>query len=174
MRLFIAAELPQEVLDALAETSAALRDSVRGRYVATDSLHVTLAFLGSVESSRVDAAACALDRACAGQGAFSIALGELGSFGKRNSATLWQGFRDERAFRSLADDVRAELDDAGFEFDRKPFRAHITLMRKANLSGGALPPAALAAGTVDIVTLFSSDLSGDRPRYEPLHRVMLG
>lgn len=173
MRLFIAAELPQGVIEALAETSAALRDGVRGRYVATDSLHVTLAFLGSVENSRVDAAACALERGCAGHGAFRVELGELGSFGKRNSATLWQGFRDDRPFRALADDVRDALEDAGFEFDRKPFRAHITLMRKANLSSGMLPPPAPAAGTVDTVTLFSSDLSGDRPHYEPLHRVTL-
>jgi 2'-5' RNA ligase len=29
-------------------------------------------------------------------------------------------------------------------------------------------------GVVDSVTVFSSDLSGDRPRYEALERVSLG
>ena len=46
MRLFIAAELPENLLEALAETSARLRDTVKGRYVAPDSFHLTLAFLG--------------------------------------------------------------------------------------------------------------------------------
>ena len=175
MRLFIAAELPEAIAEALADTSAALRASVRGRYVAPDSLHVTLAFLGSVPAARVDAAAAALERGCAGHGPIEAELGELGSFGKRSAATLWQGFRDERALQTLAEDVRDELETAGFEFDRKPFRAHITLMRKANLSEGlVLPPATCAAGIIDTVTLFSSDLSGDRPRYEALERVELG
>ena len=54
MRVFVAAELPDEMYDALCETSALLRASVRGRYVAPDSFHVTLAFLGNVESWRID------------------------------------------------------------------------------------------------------------------------
>ena len=176
MRLFIAAELPQEMLEALAETSAALRDNVRGRYVASDSFHVTLAFLGSVPTMRVDDTARALERGCAGHEAVSAKLGELGSFGKRSAATLWQGFDDagEKALAAVAEDVRDELEAAGFEFDRKPFRGHVTLMRKANLSGGLLlPPATLAEGTIDTITLFSSDLSGCRPRYEGLQRVHL-
>ena len=64
MRLFIAAELPENLLEALAETSARLRDTVKGRYVAPDSFHLTLAFLGEVEANRIDAAARAIDDAC--------------------------------------------------------------------------------------------------------------
>lgn len=175
MRLFIAAELPSELVEALSETSAELRERVRGRYVGADSFHVTLAFLGSVPGARVDAAASALAQACAGHRAFDAQLGELGSFGKRSAATLWQGFSaGERELAALARDVRDQLECAGFEFDRKPFRAHVTLMRKANLTDGTLlPPAARAAGIIDTATLFSSDLSGDRPRYEPLERVHL-
>ena len=173
MRLFIAAELPYELVEALSETSALLRTHVKGRYVGTDSFHVTLAFLGSVPAQRVDAAAEALDRGCQGHGALEVSLGELGSFGKRSAATLWQGLRPEDELRALAVDVRAALKDAEFEFDEKPFRAHITLMRKADLTRGELPPAAIASGRIEAITLFSSDLSGDRPRYEPLHTVVL-
>lgn len=42
MRLFVTVELPEGALEALAETSALLRESVRGRFVASDSFHVTL------------------------------------------------------------------------------------------------------------------------------------
>ena len=64
MRLFVAAVLPDAVLDALAETSALLRGSVRGRFVAPDSFHVTLAFLGDTPAERVDDAAGAIEMAC--------------------------------------------------------------------------------------------------------------
>lgn len=171
MRLFIAAELPENLLDALAETSARLRGAVKGRYVAPDSFHVTLAFLGEVPASRVDDAAGALDAGCRGFEAFEVALGELGSFGKKSTATLWQGFAEPGELRALANSVRNELRSAGFDFDEKSFKAHITLMRKADLTSGELPMPATARGTVERVTLFRSDLSGTRPVYEPLHSV---
>lgn len=173
MRLFVAAELPGGVLDALAETSALLRGSVRGRYVAPDSFHVTLAFLGEVEGHRVDAACAAVDRGCAGFAPFEVSLGDLGCFGRRLKATLWQGFSDAEAMLSLAESVRGELRDAGFSFDEKAFLPHVTLMRAADLAAGALPAPALASGVVSSVALFRSDLSGARPVYDALHEVSL-
>ena len=174
MRLFIAAELPEPVLEALAETSALLRECVRGRYVAPDSFHVTLAFLGEVEAARVDEAADALEAGCRGFGPFGVSLGELGSFGRRSSATLWQGFADSGALPHLAQSVRGELRHAGFLFDEKAFRPHVTLMRAANVSAGSLPMSQMASGEVDRVALFRSDLSGSRPVYTPEHVVALG
>ena len=174
MRLFIAAELPQNMLDALAETSALLRGSVRGRYVAPDSFHVTLAFLGEVPIERIDAAAAALEDACRGYERFDVSFGSLGSFGKRTAATLWQGFDDAGDLPALARSVRAELAARGFAFDEKNFLPHVTLMRKADLSSGTLPAPAMAAGTVQLITLFRSDLSGARPVYDPLHEIVLG
>ena len=173
MRLFVAAVLPDEVRDALAETSALLRECVRGRYVAPDSFHVTLAFLGEVAGNRVDDACAALDRACADCGQFSVSLGGLGSFGKRSKATLWQGFADAGELPELARAVRDELRAAGFSFDEKSFRAHVTLMRAANVAEGSLPMPVLAEGCISSATLFRSDLSGGRPVYEPLHSVQL-
>ena len=173
MRLFIAAELPETMRDALAETSAALRDCVHGRFVASDSFHVTLAFLGEVPGARVPELQDALDDACASHAAFFAQLGELGCFGKRAKATLWQGFCDPAPFAALAADVRSNLSRIGFEFDSKPFRPHITLMRAADLSSGALPASFPAEGTIDHITLFCSDLSGKRPIYTALHTVVL-
>ena len=173
MRLFVAAVLPDAVLDALAETSALLRGSVRGRFVAPDSFHVTLAFLGDTPAERVDDAAGAIEMACREFSAFGVSLGSLGSFGKRSAATLWQGFGDAGALPEIAAAVRDELRERGFSFDAKSFRAHVTLMRKADLTHGILPMPAQADGDVRSIVLFKSDLSGDRPLYEPLHIVDL-
>ena len=174
MRLFVAAELPPALHEALEETSALLRDQVRGRYVAPDSLHMTLAFLGEVEGSRVADACAALDEACEGQVAVKCVLGPLGSFGRRRKATLWQGLSygvDELA--GLAGDVRETYAAWGFAFDGALFVPHVTLMRAVDISGGVLPMPHVEQGTIDTITLFRSDLSGSRPRYEPLHSVHL-
>lgn len=173
MRLFVAAELPKELTDALSETLAVLRGNVRGRFVAPDSLHVTLAFLGNVESSRANAAAEALEEACRGVNSFDVTLGELGSFGRRAKATLWQGFSDDGALPELAHAVRESLRARGFAFDAKSFIAHVTLMRSADLSRGTLAAPYTRTGCIDTITLLSSDLSGDRPVYEPVCRVKL-
>ena len=173
MRLFIAAELPETLLEALAESSAALRSCVRGRYVAPDSFHVTLVFLGDVEAGRVSLAADALEEGCRDEEAFEASLGEFGCFGRRAKATLWQGFTDAGALPKLAQSIRAQLKDAGFSFDDKAFLPHVTLMRSADLTIGKLPSLALASARIDTVTLFRSDLSGKRPVYEPLHSVRL-
>ncbi len=173
MRLFAAAELPNSIIDALAETSARLRDTLRGRYVAPDSFHVTLAFLGEVPVGRIDAVAEAFETGCQPYGAFDVSLGELGSFGKRTAATLWQGFDEQGDLPKMAEAIREELRVRGFSFDEKAFKAHVTLMRKADLAAGTLPTPATARGTIERVSLFCSDLSGSRPVYETLHTVCL-
>ena len=174
MRLFVAAELPDAMMEALGETSALLRDHVSGRYVAPDSFHLTLAFLGEVPVARVDDACAALDEACALQPPIAVAFGPLGSFGRAHKATLWQGFaRGVDELGGLAGDVRESLADHGLVYDSTAFAPHVTLMRRADLTGGLLPTPVVERGVIDTVTLFSSDLSGERPRYEPVHRVTL-
>ena len=173
MRLFVAAELPDSMLDALAETSAALRSSVRGRYVGSDLFHVTLAFLGEVESSRCAELEDALSRSCAGHGPFETSLGALGSFGKKSRATLWQGFSDAGSLPEIAHALRESLQVRGFEIDARSFVAHVTLMRSADLSHGTLAAPYVRSGRIDTITLFSSDLSGKRPVYEPVRRINL-
>lgn len=174
MRLFIAAELPDELVDALAETSAMLRGCVRGRFVGPDLYHVTLAFLGDVPCALVCELAGMLHEACVMHAAFPTTLGALGTFGNMGDATLWQGFSAGRsAWDDLASHVRATLRDEGFSYDSKGFLPHVTLMRRADVSHGVLPMPCVERGTIRAVTLFSSDLSGDRPRYEALERVRL-
>ena len=169
MRLFVAAELPDEMLDALAETSARLRDAVPGRYVAPELFHVTLAFLGEVPGSLVNEVAELARCGCNAQASFRTSLGPLGTFGKGSSAVLWQGFvGGEDEWASLARGVRYELQDRGYSIDRKGFIPHVTLMRRADVSRGLLPMPCVGSGSIRRVTLFLSDLSGQYPRYEAL------
>lgn len=173
MRLFVAAELPEGLVEELSETSALLRDAVRGRFVAPDSFHVTLAFLGEVSGSRVPELVEVLNRACFGCRPIDVALGSLGSFGRPRKATLWQAVESDGKLERLAASVRTGLSGSGFSFDDKGFLAHVTLMRAADVAAGELPMPHVTSGTIREVTLFRSDLSGDRPVYIPLHTCEL-
>lgn len=174
MRCFVAVELPRELTDALVETQATLRDALRGTYVGPDRLHVTLAFLGDVAGSRLTAVSDAVERAAWGTGPIECTLGPLGSFGRRSQAVVWQGFdRGADELCLLAERVRSELGEAGFSFDTKRFVPHVTLMRRADLTAADLGIAQVATGTIDCVTVFSSDLSGPHPVYEALDRIPL-
>ncbi len=171
--MFIAAELPEGLVEALAETQAALRQCVSGRYVGHDLFHVTLAFLGDIDPWRIGDLSRMLDVACSAHAPFDARLGELGYFGRMRKAALWQGFADKAPFAALAESVRARLKREGIPFDNKGFLPHVTLMRNADVSTGELPMPTVAQGTVDTVCLFKSDLSGERPAYEALHRAFL-
>ncbi len=174
MRLFVAAELSNNLIDALADTSALLRDSVRGRYVAPDLFHVTLAFLGEVPAAQVDEVGMLVRDACAEVDPFMTSLGPLGSFGRLSAAILWQGFSSGReSWDLLATKVRSALRDAGFWIDEKGFLPHVTLMCRADLTHGALPMPCVTRGSVDAVIVYVSDLSGERPCYEALERIDL-
>ena len=174
MRLFIAAELPEQMLDSLSETSALLREHVKGRYVAPDSFPVTMAFLGELSQTQAADAAAALETACEGQEPVGVSFGALGSFGRARKATLWQGFsRGVDELSGLAGDIREELAENGLPYDGSLFVPHVTLMRAASIMGGVLPMPVVEKGVIDTITLFRSDLSGTRPHYEPLQRVTL-
>lgn len=174
MRLFVAAELPANMVEALSETSALVRSCVHGRFVAPDSFHVTLAFLGERAGSEVAGLESLLDEACASSAAFTTALGALGTFGRANRATLWQGFcGGGEQWASLASAVQKNLSAAGYAPEHKRFVPHVTLMRQADVSCASLPMPCVERGRIDTVTLFLSDLSGSRPRYEALARFGL-
>ena len=72
--------------------------------------------------------------------------------------------------RSIAQEAE---EPAKEKFDAKSFIAHVTLMRSADLSHGMLAAPYVRTGRVDTITLFSSDLSADRPAYDPVCRVKL-
>ena len=123
MRLFVAIRPSPAVRDVLLDAEAALRRQGRGTFTRPENLHLTLAFLGEVE----DPASVreALAAACTG-GAFSLTVGGLGRF----EDLWWAGIRDNERLEALALRVQNALRQAGFSVERRPWRPHITLVRR--------------------------------------------
>ena len=76
LRLFIAIELPDAVKNELCRLIDALNAANTGavQCVRPEGAHLTLKFLGNVDSSRVDTLSEALTRAVGGHTAFSLRL----------------------------------------------------------------------------------------------------
>lgn len=175
MRSFIALELPALLREDVAALARQLKTSVRGRFVPRENYHVTIAFLGDVIERELADAMLALDEAASRFAPVELAPDGLGKFGRANDATLWLGFTQDPKLMELAAFVREGLDDAGVNYDSKPFVPHLTIARRAALDSGTLPALPFPAPAhADELTLFKSTLTGNGAIYEPVYTVRLG
>src|SRR5579859_2954480 len=175
VRLFIALELPRQVLDALSSLQKRLQanDTSRAvRWSAIQGIHLTLKFLGETAASRQHEISSALGRAVKGLKPFDLTLQGAGCFPNFNKPrVLWAGCDDNLdALRSLYDAVEREIAPLGFPTDQRGFSPHLTLGRaREDASRSALAalgqsvkavePISLARWQVDGVSLMRSDLT---------------
>jgi 2'-5' RNA ligase len=127
--LFVAVEVPPSVRSAVAAAVEPLRSSQPAlRWVDPQRYHLTLVFLGSVDSSLVDDIAAAVGPVCRSAAAFELALdGTVGTFGRR---VLWAGLRPSAPLAALASAVSAALASVvALPDGDRAFSAHLTLAR---------------------------------------------
>ena len=137
MRCFVACwpdDATRSRLDDVAR--AAFGRNPLARRVRPENLHLTLAFIGELPQSM----ACEVCRAMAELTItpFTWCIDRLGRFDRAN--IVWAGGADESRLSELADRVRTGLRALEVRFDRKPFAAHVTLLRDLPAPRGALEP----------------------------------
>ena len=179
MRLFVAVDLPEAVKGTLDAAVAPLRIALApARWVRPTGFHLTLAFLGEVESERVAATTRSLREKLEQESGFRAHFAGLGSFPNAGPVrVVWAGLEPAVRFARLAELVQDAVRAAGVEVDDKPFRSHITLARcdppwpgHARTQIGALADGlgerlAGQSFACDRVTLFSSVLGRSGPTY---------
>jgi len=125
MRLFIAIPFSEEFREELLRVQREMKvNGVRGNFSRPENLHVTVAFLGEVKDPAP--AMKALQSVPVPE--LRLTSGPLGNFGE----LLWIGLRKNSALEEYVAGVRRALDAYGVEYDRKKFRPHITLVRRAD------------------------------------------
>ncbi len=140
-----------------------------------ETYHVTLAFLGEIGEPEASLAVDALDEVCERCGAVRLSADGLGAFGRPHDATLWLGIALTEELRALAEAVRSGLEERGIAYDRKAFRPHITLARRARLPQGDLPELVFPdPERAYRVALFKSELSQEGASYKELYHIDLG
>lgn len=133
VRLFIACEVPEEVQNAMANVIEQLREpsGQAVRWVKSESVHVTLKFLGEVQQKKLPAIKMALGEAVMRHAPFNLELDNMGLFGGREGLrVMWVNIAgDVLRLEALVRDVNLALSVVGFEPDRRPFRPHLTIGR---------------------------------------------
>ncbi|MDQ3953044.1 MAG: RNA 2',3'-cyclic phosphodiesterase [Actinomycetota bacterium] len=179
LRLFTAVRVPRDQLEWLDGAVGELKRLPEARWTSLDHRHVTLNFLGWVESSLLPQTVAAVDAAALGHAPAEVSLGPLGAFPReRRARVLWAGLHDPAGLlTALAEDLGERLRTMGYEPEERAYTPHLTLARlKTPRSlAGLLPdlPAPPKPFIVDRVTLFRSRLHPAGARYEVLHESYL-
>lgn len=174
MRAFVALELPQAFASDIAALSRQLKHAVEGRFLAAETYHLTLAFLGEATEAGIASAIEAIETACTNAAAIPLRSDGLRKFGRASDATLWLGIAATPDLMRLAETVREELGARGVDYDDKPFKPHITLARRVRIPRTDLPTLAFPLNDeASAVTLFKSALARDGATYKPLYTARL-
>ncbi len=178
IRAFFGLPLPEaqrSTLDSYVRECA--RRAPEFRWTLDANLHLTVRFLGHVESALAEQVAERL--VAADLAGFDLRLGEIGSFkGGRLARVVWLGLAEGVAeCKELAAAVESECGRAGLEPERRPFSPHLTLARARARDGAQLPdlPAAprIEAWRASELILYQSRLGRAGAVYEPLRRITL-
>ncbi|MBN1823794.1 MAG: RNA 2',3'-cyclic phosphodiesterase [Endomicrobiales bacterium] len=132
MRLFIAINLPDEMKEALSDVQERLKVlPVDVSWVKKENFHITLKFLGEVGESEIPGIEGVLGRVCARSRAIRVVFSGLGVFPDRNPPrVVWAGISEgAEEIKKLASDIKEGLSTAGFQKEKRGFRAHLTLGR---------------------------------------------
>ena len=182
MRLFVAVDLPETIVQSLSELVGRLRALPwTVRWVRPEGMHLTMKFIGAVGDDRLATIEAALRGATDLPFPFRLALGEPGTFPATGAPRIvWVGVTGDRAEAvRLAAAIEAALLPAGVARDGRPFEPHLTLGRlrhppriSADLRAlaGSPPREPFAVG--DFV-LYESRLTAEGATYRPLLRVPL-
>lgn len=184
MRLFVAIDPAPEVQARIAQhIDKALRPRApSAKWIEAGNLHLTLAFLGETEASKVEALSEALTRVAAAHDRFSLRFEGGGSFGApRRPRVLWIDARGDReALSALQRDVEAAVLPPESRSSGRAFSPHLTLARSREPRGDAALAGCVEAlagelgeTAVTAVVLYESVLGPRGARYTKLFEAML-
>lgn len=165
MRIFFALWPPAETARALAEWAHAAQRLTGGKPTDAAKIHLTLAFLGDADAQKAVQAA---QRVHATQ--HTLPLEQAHHWRENN--IVWAGPRETPPpLKALFESLSRELYRSQFILERRPFAAHVTLIRKARAA--RLPALPALEWPVREFLLVRSSLSSKGSTYEPLERFAL-
>ncbi|HEV3142435.1 MAG TPA: RNA 2',3'-cyclic phosphodiesterase [Gemmataceae bacterium] len=185
MRTFIGVPLTPTIrakLVALQEDLA--ESSVAVKWVEPENLHVTMLFLGEVDSREVLTVCKTVEEVVAMMDPFSMRVAGVGCFPNlRRPRTIWAGIEQgSQELTELHDALEAPLMEQGcYRREDRAFTPHITLGRVRGESNTRALVEALSqqadwfAGqmTVTEIHVMSSELTKDGPAYTVMSRARL-
>jgi len=132
MRTFIAIDLDPSLKERVALLVQKLsRANPNVKWIGSDSMHLTLKFLGEISEAQAEEVKAALQAVAGRHHPFELGLKGTGTFppGSRNPRVLWAGFEPREELTALQAEIEDELARKGFPKEDRPFHPHLTLGR---------------------------------------------
>lgn len=175
---FYAVQLPEEVKEQLKDRIENLKSDLPFKaWVHPQDLHITLAFLGNADQTKLEESRKLIQSALTNHSSFELILDHLGIFGRKDSPRIfWAGAEESASLKDVRETVFSSCRIAGFELETRPFSPHITLARKWT---GEAPftyqmlesfnpfQSEKIKFTAERVVLYRTHL-GKSPKYEPI------
>jgi len=131
LRLFIAIELPSNIIDGLRNVQEELKDkSNKPSWAKPENIHLTLKFLGDTETGKIDSMVNILEGIAGKSFGFEISVKGVGTFpAAGNPRVIWVGIEENKDMLQLYNNIEEGLATLGFEKERRDFKPHLTLGR---------------------------------------------
>ena len=132
IRTFICIEIPDSIKSRISKLQETLQHiDAQVSWSKPSNIHLTVKFLGNVESSRIERVSKALERSAIGISPFEIEIGGVGCFpSPRSPRVLWVGVSDvPEQLRRLYTNIEDELARQGFQRETRKFSPHLTIGR---------------------------------------------
>ncbi|HUX30578.1 MAG TPA: RNA 2',3'-cyclic phosphodiesterase [Thiobacillus sp.] len=164
LRLFFALWPDDATRAALNRAGKWLHQHWGGRRMRADTLHITLAFLGSTPAGQLDALAACADMVRTD--AFELVLDQAGYW--RHNRIGWLGVNQTPQHLELVGALNTALQGGGFAVDARPHVPHVTLLR--NSAGGEALPCEPVHWPVRDFVLVVSRREADGMHYDVIRR----
>jgi 2'-5' RNA ligase len=184
-RIFCAVDLAINARASLMKHINRLREAVpdaQASWSREENIHLTLKFLGEIQTPRVNSLSSSATRAVAAFSPFQITVEETGVFPKPGTPrVLWIGVKDVSGkLAELHNCLEEECARAGFAREERPFHPHLTIARLRKPQGVRTLAAAheemrfeAVAVAVAELLVIRSEPSGAGSRYTVISRHRL-
>lgn len=131
MRLFIAINFDEGTKQKILAVQQRLRQLGQGNFSRPENLHLSLAFLGEIPPTRVNAVKQAMKQTAVPP--LTLSFDHVGRFARGSSDLWWIGLAENRGLVNLQKELCGHLAQEGFLLEIRSFSPHITLAREVRL-----------------------------------------
>ncbi len=182
MRLFVAVDIPENILATLDTVIARLRPSAHIQWSPVRNLHITTKFIGEWPEDRIGEVDATLRRLTA-RAPLPISISGLGFFpNPRAPRVFWAGVEAPPGLIDLAGETDRALASLGIESERRAYSPHLTLARikepvplgPLHQAISGLPSTDFGSFTADRFHLYRSQLQRGGSIYTKLSEYVFG
>ena len=187
LRAFIAVELPLEIRQNVQQATLSLRRDLGTliRWVAVENMHLTLKFLGDIQSENVEVLTQLIHTQADSFNSFDIHLSGIGSFpGPKRPRVIYIGIQAPAELEAFQRQMESATHRLGYKAEERAFAPHLTIGRvrqhvsaddqqKIRRALEELAIDSLGTARVNSVHLYKSDLKPIGPVYTKIFSAHL-